>query len=472
MDFTALIREVTAKFEQNLSDVVSELRENELTPAAMQKLVVGLKCAVNQAGLSALVGIVTQHDERSDVMVRKGRRFRFKKSSEKEWLTAFGIAKVERRHFQRDDGGIGVFPIDERCGMVERFMTPDIEELVALASSNLVPKEVEALLGKALPHGPSATAVQRVIRDVGGFAEDHEEELDSFIHAEKPLTDEGDVCVISWDGVNVPLREKAPKRGRPTERPGVREAEESPTAWKEAGVSSISIYSSPDDPDLKPKRLDKRYFARMPEAGMKRLLQQQEDAVRDLVASRKEPFREMVVLCDGKRTIWNVADNTELYGNAIQILDFHHAMGHLSRASEVLFGKKNAQGADWYDRYRVKMLEETGGTPSAIRSMRYYRKRLRRGSDRFTVVSRVIAFFGKNIERMRYAEFAACGLPIGSGPVEAACKTIVGARIKRSGMRWTREGGQLVLNLRRHEKANRWDSFWRFYLDRLNRDAA
>ena len=65
---------------------------------------------------------------------------------------------------------------------------------------------------------------------------------------------------------------------------------------------------------------------------------------------------------------------------------------------------------------------------------------------------------------MTYAAFRARGLPIGSGPVEAACKTLVNARLKRSGMRWTREGGQHVLNLRRHEKADRWDTFWNYYL--------
>jgi len=79
-------------------------------------------------------------------------------------------------------------------------------------------------------------------------------------------------------------------------------------------------------------------------------------------------------------------------------------------------------------------------------------------------VTNVIRFFSRNRHRMTYAAFRARGLPIGSGPVEAACKTLVNARLKRSGMRWTREGGQHVLNLRRHEKADRWDTFWNYYL--------
>lgn len=61
---------------------------------------------------------------------------------------------------------------------------------------------------------------------------------------------------------------------------------------------------------------------------------------------------------------------------------------------------------------------------------------------------------------MRYAEFIARGLPIGSGPVESAAKTIVQARLKRSGMRWSRDGGQHVLDLRTLLKSERWAPMW------------
>ncbi|MBN2211618.1 MAG: hypothetical protein JW709_09510 [Sedimentisphaerales bacterium] len=56
-------------------------------------------------------------------------------------------------------------------------------------------------------------------------------------------------------------------------------------------------------------------------------------------------------------------------------------------------------------------------------------------------------------------------MPIGNGPVEAACKTIVKTRLCRSGMRWSRVGGQRILSLRTYVKSRRWDSFWRHYLN-------
>ena len=64
---------------------------------------------------------------------------------------------------------------------------------------------------------------------------------------------------------------------------------------------------------------------------------------------------------------------------------------------------------------------------------------------------------------MNYHEFVEEGLPIGSGPVEAACKCIVKARLCQSGMRWSKEGGENVLCLRTLNKSRQWDTAWSHY---------
>ncbi|EQD60253.1 hypothetical protein B2A_03753, partial [mine drainage metagenome] len=74
-------------------------------------------------------------------------------------------------------------------------------------------------------------------------------------------------------------------------------------------------------------------------------------------------------------------------------------------------------------------------------------------------------YFGEHLERMRYPQYTAMGLPIASGIVEAACRSVVCQRTKGAGMRWTRMGAQAVLNLRclrlsPHER-------WRTFFDRL-----
>ena len=76
-----------------------------------------------------------------------------------------------------------------------------------------------------------------------------------------------------------------------------------------------------------------------------------------------------------------------------------------------------------------------------------------------------MGYFRNNRDKMDYARYHAAGLILSSGPVEAAAKTLVGHRLKRSGMRWTRQGGQQILNLRAQVQSNRWEAFWNWYLN-------
>jgi hypothetical protein len=461
-----MISDVVQRFRNGLKDLVTELDSKGLAPTTLAGFVEDLKRLLSEVGLQAFVNTVVRYEEAADLVQHKGELHRFKMTSAKEWITPFGLAVVPRKYFQPDRGGEGVVPLDIRCGMVDRAMTPDVEEVCAFSAAHLVPREVETLLGKLLPHGPSATAIQHVVQDVAEFAERDEVLIESTISKEAPLSKQGNVLVQSWDGVTVPLRETGTKTGRKPERPGVRDTDQTPTAWKEAGVAAVSIYGQDDEG--KPVRLDTRYLARMPESGMTRLLEQQNRVVRPFL--QHEQIREVVLLCDGKESIWTQAQKLVWFPVATLILDIWHAAEHLAAAAEALFGKKSLSGRRWYDKHYEQLRDEPGGVTAAIRSMEYYLKKqgLRERSDRYKTVRRVIAYYRRNAPKMHYAAFKARGLPIGSGPVEAACKTVVGARLKRSGMRWTRKGGQHVLDLRVQVLSKRWEPFWRLYLRQRN----
>lgn len=461
MQHASIVRDATTLFRQGLVELFREAGSEEQTPEQFSALIAGLKAVANRASRAALVAVVEACDSPEAVLDRDGGRYRFKKTSTKRWLTPFGLAEVTRRYFQQDRGSRGVIPVDEACGMVDRYMTPDVEEMVAFASALMVPREVEALLGKALAQGPSATAIGRVISDVGDFAESHEEAIETAITEQAPLSREGDVLVISQDGVTVPMREQGVRCGRPPERPGLRDEATSPTRWREAGVGTVSIYAPPKEGEKKPQRVDGRVFARMPEPHMQTLERQMEAVVWDLTQTRD--FREVVLICDGKRTLWDDLSAIPTYETATKILDVFHVAEHLSRAAEAIFGKQAPNAQKWFERYRHRLVHEKAGVDVTIRSLRHHRSRLRRGSERDDVVRRVIRYLSSHRDKMRYAEFRERGLPIGSGPVEAACKTVVNGRLKRSGMRWSQEGGQHVLNLRTAVKSNRWDALWNVY---------
>lgn len=293
MSVREIVPDVVAQFRQELTNLVKTATDGEFDSRKFTEFVDGLKAVLASTGRHAFGKLVDLQDEAEDLFEHGGKAFRFKQVSTKEWLTPFGIVPVERRYYQPDSGGDGVSPLDLRCGMVDRFMTPDIEEATAFASADLSPTATHTLFAKLLPHAPSAKAIRRTVAKLGRWADEAQDAIENRIADEVPLPD-GEVLVVSVDGVTVPLREPGRRTGRPAERPGVRDSDHTPTAWKEAGVATVSIYEPGDGDEKLPERLATKYFARMPESGMNALFAEKSAAVFDLVAERS--FREMVVV--------------------------------------------------------------------------------------------------------------------------------------------------------------------------------
>ena len=459
---------------QDLSTRVAKLQENVLQweqrfqseagdPAAFRQAVGELRDAVDDIGRAGFQRLAQACEIADDTLVADGRVYRFKQVVDKKWMTLWGKVVVPRRLYQADRGGSSRVPLDERCGMSGRFMVPELERMTAFLGARLVPAEVEESLGEMLPEPPSRTAIQHILTTVGQCAEDGAGQLELALQAEAPLDVEGDTLVVSWDGVTVPLREPAPKRGRPAERPMATDTQTAPTAWKEAGVGMVASYLTPLDPELEePQRVDVRYAARMPEAKMETLI----NALVDQTARALQEgcFHERVVLADGKREIWRMVDEHSVFDGFTRILDFYHAAQHLSTAAEHLFGKSSAKADRWFRAWRHKLRHESGAVDGLIRSLSYHRRKLRKRTERYRLATVELGYFRNNQDKMDYARYHTSGLIISSGPVEAAAKTIVGHRLKRSGMRWTRQGGQQILNLRVLVQSKRWDAFWNWYL--------
>ncbi len=201
--------------------------------------------------------------------------------------------------------------------------------------------------------------------------------------------------------------------------------------------------------------MDARYLAQMPEQGMVSLVSQ----VESQLAGAAQSACETVVLCDGKDAIWRAAGKHPNLRSATWILDFYHASENLMKAAKAIFGDGPKADA-WHHKHREKIQLDLDGAKNARRSMLRYARILGADSKRRKVVENAAAYFHDHRRRMQYADYIARGLPIGSGPVEAAAKNIVQARLKRSGMRWSREGGQHVLDLRAYLKSKRWDPMW------------
>ena len=159
------------------------------------------------------------------------------------------------------------------------------------------------------------------------------------------------------------------------------------------------------------------------------------------------------VLGDGAVWIWNIAD--EHFPGAIQIVDLYHAREHLSGLAKLLYGPGTPKTIAWAEA-RVRELD-AGDLETLVASLARLRPSTATGKDE---LRKTIAYFQSNAHRMRYADFRRRGLFVGSGVVEAGCKTIVGHRLKQSGMRWTVRGANAIIALRCCELSGRWEAFW------------
>lgn len=312
-----LVGGLVRKFEQELSGMVARLTVEQFSPAQFGAFLSDLKEAFAAIGREAVTSMLERQDLPRAAILVGDQRLRYRGMCEREWLTPFGRVRVVRRTY-RGDGAVALcaVPLDEACGMRGRYMTPDVEEMAAFAAAMLTAREAEQLLAKALPEGPSATAIQNAVRRLGIEIEAHREAIEDAVAAETPLSDKGDVMVASWDGVMTPMLET------------------SDVAWRETGVAAISIYGPGE---VGPEKLDTRYLARMPESGMTTLLEQVADQVARAKSGRV--FREFAVICDGKDTIWNGAATQPVLHDAVWILDFYHASENLMKAAKAIFGE-------------------------------------------------------------------------------------------------------------------------------------
>ena len=172
-----------------------------------------LRAALDGVGRAGFQQLAQACEVVSDTLVRDGRVYRFKQDVEKEWMTLWGRVVACRRQYQPDRGGASLTPLDERCGMVDRYMVPELERMTTFLGARLVPAEVADSLSQVLPERPSRTAIQHVLTTVGQCAEDHAEELEEAIQATAPLDSDADSLVVSYDGVTVPVREPACQAG-------------------------------------------------------------------------------------------------------------------------------------------------------------------------------------------------------------------------------------------------------------------
>lgn len=156
----------------------------------------------------------------------------------------------------------------------------------------------------------------------------------------------------------------------------------------------------------------------------------------------------LVLLSDGG--VWIQHYYERRFPLATQILDYYHAVEHLAEWVRVEF-KGSRSGKQWLDKQKNSLLADgVDALIAELETMRDLSLESRESRDR------LVGYYSRNRTRMQYGTYRSRGLQIGSGCIEAAHRTVIQCRMKRSGQRWSAEGAQAMLNLRVAAKSGRW----------------
>jgi hypothetical protein len=405
---------------------ISEIDLEKMMQASFYQSEQEVQQIVNHIGKELTHKMLQNRDLDFPSIERDGKTWYRKEASAGYYQTLYGEIIVSRHLYQTSAGGATRCPLEEACQLSFGSATPLLAEMLSFKVSALTPGEVAKDLTK---HGLglSPSFIRETAKQVGQIAV---EKATTWQLKAPPPEVPVEIVATGLDGTTLPLRGED---------------------YKEAMCGTLALY------DKRGERRSTEYLGAMPETGKADFTKRFTLRVAQVKASYPKALH--VVLSDG--ALWNWQLIKEHFPEAIWILDFWHAAEHLSQAADAIFGSaQSAEKTNWFERWKTALRDEPDGVAGVIRSLIYYRNRSELSTRAQKELDSQLNYFRSHADEMQYADYWAAGLPIGSGVTEAGCKELIKARFCRSGMRWNRESGANVLQLRAIRLSDQWDSFW------------
>jgi hypothetical protein len=370
------------------------------------------------------------------------------------YTSAVGPVRVTRSLYRPPQGGHAVCPLELRAGIIEGSWTPLAAKQATWVVAHLTPQEGEELLSLLGNMTPSKSTLDRLPKALHGHWEAQRPQFEATLRHQEALPPEAVTMAVSLDGVMAPMKDGQRQAKRIHAR-AVGKAPSGPAGYQEVGCATVSYY------DCHGERLLTRRMARMPETNKATLKRQLTAEVMGALIQR--PALRVVKVADGAPDNWSYLGETLPFGE--EVLDFYHAAEHLGAALGAAYG----EGTPTYHA-RVETLSTVlRDAPQGVDKVMGALCRLRTRYPRRQAIHTALSYFRDHRHRMRYAALRAQNLPIGSGVVEAACKTLVSQRLKRSGMRWRHTGGQAILTFRALCQSARFERAWPLLVRRYQR---
>lgn len=332
-------------------------------------------------------------------------------------------------------------------GVIGDFWTPRAAQQALWVVTQMTPKKSAELFERVGNMTPSKSSLDRLPKLIDARWEGGREEFERALRDGLEIP-EGSVSIaISLDGVLAPIdgansptavRAQAAEEGR---------LSKGPAGYREASCATLSFC------DAKGDLLGAVRMARAPEAKKATLKKMLADEVSAVLLAH--PELKVMKVADGATDNWDFLSSKAL-PDGEEAIDFFHASEHLHDAIANVYGDGTHETRFRYETLRDTLRDDERGVDKAIRAL----KHLAAKHPRKEVVKRELGYFRKNRKRMNYAALKARGFMIGSGVVEAACKTLVTQRLKQSGMRWSVPGAQAILTPRGWDQSERFDKAW------------
>jgi hypothetical protein len=402
---------------------------------------------------------LARYDVDADAVMVNGQQWRRCLSNQpKTYLSASGPITVSRNLYRPVGGGKSICPLELGAGIIEGLHTPVLARQVTYLMGHLTSQETSNVFCELGISGPSSSTCDRLPKRLSAVWETQRAQWEAALQKQEFVSDAATVVAVSLDGVMVPDKDsqrKAKVKRETAQAEGLAKSPSGPAGYREVGCGTVSLY------DEDGERLDTVRYGRAPEHKKKTLTEELDAELISILAVR--PDLEMVALADGAEENWRYFDRP-LYEAATRIVDHGHACDHLKEAMRAYYGDKSVEGRAEYARLRIILRDQPGGVDEVITELGRLSRKLRgsRHKARRKRLQKELTYFHNQRRRMDYAGYQARGLPIGSGVVEAACKTLATQRLKRSGMSW-RDGKQAILTIRSLQQSGRWPAAWELW---------
>jgi len=372
--------------------------------------------------------------------------------------TRFGTITLERIRYEPCDADLGLtslFPLEMRLGIVSGKATLALADRLGQWTAQHTQETVQRLLHEEHRVSWSVTTIRKIMTDLSAELAPltYQAQVEHLLHLLQQAHDSKGphrpVLTVGRDGIFVPLRKD--------------------TKYREAATATVAVL------DRNGRRLGTVYLGHMPEPGQGTLSLQLTALLRAVLNDWQGPLPRLQYVTDGGHhpsEYFATVLQTMLHprsGKPLEwewVVDYYHACLYVTKLAEALFGKETKEAASWAAKMRRWLKEKKSGILRVLHSAAAHAWRLEFTPAEQKAYDDAYQYLQT---RMGYMDYWSCrrrGLVIGSGITEAACKTLFTQRFKQSGMKWSLEGGQVVVDLRVIWISKLWRNVFETYVKR------